>query len=143
MSTVKQARRHGRRSRLEFASMRSPVVLTLAVTAAVAIVGTARAGPFIIVNGLVTGAIWALVAAGLALVFGVMNIPNFAQGEFFLVGSLSGYLVFTNVSPRIGGGLAWAAPIITILVALLVGMLVGGLLDVVIFGQMPRCWRWA
>src|SRR6202022_253662 len=90
------------------------------------------------VNGLVTGAIWALVAAGLALVFGVMNIPSFAQGEFFLVGSLSGYLVFTAMSQRIGGGMAWAVPIITIVLALLVGMLVGALIDVVIFGQMRR-----
>jgi branched-chain amino acid transport system permease protein len=113
-------------------------VLTLLATAAVAVYGTVRAGPFIIVNGLVTGAIWALVAAGLALVFGVMNIPNFAQGEFFLVGSLSGYLVFTAMSQRIGGGMAWLVPIITIVAALVVGMLVGALVDVLIFGQMRR-----
>jgi branched-chain amino acid transport system permease protein len=137
MSTVKQEL-PVRRPRFDVAALRSPVVLTLAATAAVAVYGTVRAGPFIIVNGLVTGAIWALVAAGLALVFGVMNIPNFAQGEFFLVGSLTGYVVFTNLSPQIGGGLAWLSPIVTIVVALLVGMLVGALVDVVIFGQMRR-----
>jgi branched-chain amino acid transport system permease protein len=39
------------------------------------------------VNGLVVGASLALVAAGLALLFGVLGILNFAQGEFFMLGS--------------------------------------------------------
>ncbi|MBI3965203.1 MAG: branched-chain amino acid ABC transporter permease, partial [Chloroflexi bacterium] len=35
-----------------------------------------------VVNGLVTGAVYALIAVGLTLVFGVMRIVNFAHGEF-------------------------------------------------------------
>jgi branched-chain amino acid transport system permease protein len=38
-------------------------------------------------NGLVVGASLALVAAGLALLFGVLGILNFAQGDFFMLGS--------------------------------------------------------
>ena len=47
-----------------------------------------------LLNGLVVGSSLALVASGLALVFGVLDIVNFAQGELFMLG---GYvLFFTN-----------------------------------------------
>jgi branched-chain amino acid transport system permease protein len=38
-------------------------------------------------NGLVVGASLALVAAGLALLFGVLGVLNFAQGDFFMLGA--------------------------------------------------------
>ena len=40
-----------------------------------------------VVNGLTSGAEYALVAAGLALIFGVLEVVNFAHGEFFMLGS--------------------------------------------------------
>src|SRR3954451_8114194 len=42
-------------------------------------------------NGLVVGSSLALVAAGLALLFGVLHIINFAQGDLFMLG---GYAVW-------------------------------------------------
>ncbi|HEY3459803.1 MAG TPA: branched-chain amino acid ABC transporter permease, partial [Casimicrobiaceae bacterium] len=45
----------------------------------------------LVVNGILVGAIFALVAYGMALVWGVMNIINVAQGELVMVG---GYIVF-------------------------------------------------
>jgi branched-chain amino acid transport system permease protein len=45
----------------------------------------------LLVSGIVVGAIFALVAYGMALVWGVMNIINIAQGEFVMLG---GYVVF-------------------------------------------------
>lgn len=45
-----------------------------------------------LVNGLTLGAQYALVAAGLALIFGVLGIVNFAHGELFMVGAYSLYL---------------------------------------------------
>ncbi len=53
--------------------------------------------PSILVDTLVTGGMWALMAGGLALVFGVMNIPNFAHGEFFMIGSLVAFTVFVPI----------------------------------------------
>lgn len=44
-----------------------------------------------IFNGLATGSLYALIAAGLALIFGVVEIVNFAHGEFYMVG---GYLLY-------------------------------------------------
>jgi len=40
----------------------------------------------VIVSGLLLGGIYALLAVGLTLIFGVMDIPNFAHGEFLMLG---------------------------------------------------------
>jgi branched-chain amino acid transport system permease protein len=45
-----------------------------------------------LLNGLVVGASIALVAAGLALLFGVLGILNFAQGDFFMLGAFAVWL---------------------------------------------------
>jgi branched-chain amino acid transport system permease protein len=44
-------------------------------------------------NGLVVGASLALVAAGLALLFGVLGVLNFAQGDFFMLGAYAVWLL--------------------------------------------------
>ncbi len=48
-----------------------------------------------IVNGLFTGGIYALVAIGLTLIYGVMSIMNFAHGEFLMLGMYITYWAFT------------------------------------------------
>src|SRR5690606_23395493 len=57
----------------------------------------------LVVNGLLVGALFALVAYGLALVWGVMNVINIAQGDLVMVG---GYLVWQlfqyGISPALG-----------------------------------------
>lgn len=77
--------------------------LTLGVALVLTLVVSLRY-PVILVNTLVTGGMWALMAAGLALVFGVMNIPNFAHGEFFMIGTLVAYYVFTPIQRALRGG---------------------------------------
>lgn len=47
----------------------------------------------LIVNGLVIGAIYALVASGLSLVFGVLGIVNFAHGELYMIAAMLAYFV--------------------------------------------------
>jgi branched-subunit amino acid ABC-type transport system permease component len=44
------------------------------------------------VNGIVTGMILALVASGLTLIFGIMDVVNFAHGELFMLGAYMGVL---------------------------------------------------
>ncbi|MTT31024.1 branched-chain amino acid ABC transporter permease [Terrilactibacillus sp. BCM23-1] len=45
----------------------------------------------IIVNGMANGALYALIALGLTLIYGVMNLSNFAQGEFAMIGAFGTY----------------------------------------------------
>ena len=47
-----------------------------------------------IVNGLVNGMILALVASGLTLIFGIMDIVNFAHGDLFMLGAYMGTTAF-------------------------------------------------
>lgn len=49
-----------------------------------------------LVTGVLRGGLYALMAVGLSLVFGVMNIPNFAHGEFYMLGAYFAYFAFAN-----------------------------------------------
>jgi branched-chain amino acid transport system permease protein len=44
-------------------------------------------------TGFLRGGMYSLMAVGLALVFGVMNIANFAHGEFYMLGAFFGYFI--------------------------------------------------
>ena len=48
-----------------------------------------------LLNGLLIGCAYALIAIGLTMIFGVMNIANFAHGEFYMIG---GFATFYLVS---------------------------------------------
>lgn len=115
--------------------------VTIGVAVFVALAVSVRY-PIILVNSLVTGGMWALMAAGLALVFGVMNIPNFAHGEFFMIGTLVAYYVFTPIHKALRRDaspiLNAFAPFAGILLAVLIGALVGLLIEVVLFRQLRR-----
>ena len=64
-------------------------------------------------NGIVTGMILALIASGLTLIFGIMDVVNFAHGELFMLGAYVGVLVLATT------GSFWLA---LILATLLVGL---------------------
>ena len=64
-------------------------------------------------NGIVTGMILALIASGLTLIFGIMDVVNFAHGELFMLGAYVGVLVMATT------GSFWLALLLaTLLVAL-------------------------
>ena len=50
----------------------------------------------IVLTGVLRGGLYALMAVGLSLVFGVMNIPNFAHGEFYMLGAYFSYFAYTT-----------------------------------------------
>ena len=69
----------------------------------------------VIVGGLLLGAVYALFSSGLTLVWGMMNIVNFAHGDFVMLGMYVAYVVFT-----VFGAGPWAgAPIAALLLATL------------------------
>jgi branched-chain amino acid transport system permease protein len=62
-----------------------------------------------IVNGLVNGMILALVASGLTLIFGIMDIVNFAHGDLFMLGAYVGTTAFLTT------GNFWIAFVVSVL----------------------------
>src|ERR1700761_3441143 len=48
------------------------------------------------VNGIVAGLILALVASGLTLIFGILDVVNFAHGELFMLGAYVGVIVVAS-----------------------------------------------
>ncbi|MEL6182517.1 MAG: branched-chain amino acid ABC transporter permease, partial [Myxococcota bacterium] len=49
-----------------------------------------------LLNGLSLGCIYAFIALGYTMVYGIIKLINFAHGEFFMVGSFAGYFVLMS-----------------------------------------------
>ena len=69
----------------------------------------------VIAGGLLLGAVYALFSSGLTLVWGMMNIVNFAHGDFVMLGMYVAFMVFT----LFGAGPLVGAPLATIVLATL------------------------
>jgi branched-subunit amino acid ABC-type transport system permease component len=67
------------------------------------------------VNGIVTGMILAMVASGLTLIFGIMDVVNFAHGELFMLGAYLGVVVMAMT------GSFWLALLFATLVVAVLG----------------------
>ena len=76
-----------------------------------------------IVNGIITGSMYALIAAGMTMIFGVLRAINFAHGEYYMLGTFAAWLVIERLQApymvAIIAGVAMAA-----LIAALVGRMV-------------------
>src|SRR5262245_20074909 len=48
-----------------------------------------------VLNGLVTGSVYSLVALGLTLIYGTMQVPNFAHGHLYMLGAYFAYTLVT------------------------------------------------
>ena len=100
------------------------------------------AGPCQIANVIVTGGMWALLAAGLALVFGVMNIPHFAHGESFMVGTFVGYYVFTPLNEYLKDNpnafLSFIAPVLGVIAAAIFGFILGAIIERLVFAPLRK-----
>ena len=66
----------------------------------------------VIVGGLLLGAVYALFSSGLTLVWGMMNIVNFAHGDFVMLGMYAAFVVFSlfGVGPAVGAPAAGPTP---------------------------------
>ena len=69
----------------------------------------------VVIGGLLLGAVYALFSSGLTLIWGMMNVVNFAHGDFVMLGMYTGVVMWT----ALGGG-PWASvPVAAILIATL------------------------
>ena len=71
-----------------------------------------------LINGLVLGAMYALVALGYTMVYGIINLINFAHGEILMIGAL---VSWTVIGALAGSGLpGWALMLVALLCAIVV-----------------------
>ena len=86
--------------------------------------------PQVLLDGLILGFMYALIALGYTMVYGVLEFINFAHSEIFIVGAFVGVEILLSLQ---SAGLLERAPWLLVLLAiLLAGMVVSGLLAVTI-----------
>jgi branched-chain amino acid transport system permease protein len=78
-----------------------------------------------LVNGVSTGALYALVALGFSMVYGVLKLLNFAHGDLYMVGAFVGYFVIQWFGGPTALGIP--VPLLLIIMFLLAGGLIGGM----------------
>jgi branched-chain amino acid transport system permease protein len=86
----------------------------------------------VIVGGLLLGAVYALFSSGLTLVWGMMNVVNFAHGDFVMLGMYVAFVVYTLM----GGGPLIGAPLAVLLLATLGVIVYFGLIRAIMKGPM-------
>jgi branched-chain amino acid transport system permease protein len=81
------------------------------------------------INGLALGGIYALIALGYTLVYGVLRMINFAHGEVFMSGPLTAYFVATSFDES---GFLDRQPILSLLIILVVAMTISTVIAVLL-----------
>ncbi len=122
--------------------MKTAAGLSITATILIAVFASIASGPYLLVNTIITGGMLALVATGLTLMLGVLNIPMFAHGEFFMIGSLTAFYVFTPISNYISENpesfMAVIGPLIAIAGAAIIGAVSGIVAEKLVFGPLRR-----
>jgi branched-chain amino acid transport system permease protein len=88
-----------------------------------------------VVNGLLIGGIYALVSIGVTLIFGVVKIVNFAQGEFVMIGMYISFWLATYLGLDPVASLVVSMPALFVAGVLLQRFLIRRVLDL---GDMPQ-----
>jgi branched-chain amino acid transport system permease protein len=79
------------------------------------------------ITGLIIGSVYAVIAIGYTLVYGILFMINFAHGEVMMLGAFAGYFVFEGLSfwvvdPATGASFLNTYPFLAVLIAFAVGM---------------------
>ena len=73
-----------------------------------------------IINGLVLGSMYALIALGYTMVYGIIQLINFAHGEVLMVGALTAWSIIGLMQSSMPGTPGWIILIIAMLIACVV-----------------------
>ncbi|UCE32147.1 MAG: branched-chain amino acid ABC transporter permease [Burkholderiales bacterium] len=78
-----------------------------------------------VVNGLMMGSIYVLVALGMVLIYGVMHVVNFAHGVLFMVGGYTCHFLITRLLEPVFGTGSLAAYVVAVALSMLVLAAIG------------------
>jgi len=73
-----------------------------------------------IINGLVLGSMYALVALGYTMVYGIIGLINFAHGEVLMVGALTSWSIIGLMQESMPGAPGWVILLVSLLIACVV-----------------------
>ncbi len=73
-----------------------------------------------IINGLVLGSMYALVALGYTMVYGIINLINFAHGEVLMVGALTSWTIIGLMKEAMPGAPGWIILFLALVIACVV-----------------------
>lgn len=73
-----------------------------------------------IINGLVLGSMYALVALGYTMVYGIIGLINFAHGDVLMVGALTSWTIIVQARDAMPGMPGWLLLIIAVLISMVV-----------------------
>src|SRR4051812_3671653 len=73
-----------------------------------------------IINGLVLGSMYALIALGYTMVYGIINLINFAHGEVLMVGALTSWTIIGLMRDAMPNAPGWLILLIALLIACVV-----------------------
>jgi len=82
-----------------------------------------------LINGLSLGAIYALIALGYTMVYGVLRFINFAHGDVFMIGAFAGLYVAPLVMKPFGGGPSWTGAFLVLVAAMLICAILGVVIE--------------
>jgi len=75
--------------------------------------------PQTIINGIMLGSVYAMVALGLTLIFGILEIPNFAHGALYMIGAFIAFFCITSL-----GVSYWIALVLSLAALFIAGMVI-------------------
>lgn len=73
-----------------------------------------------IINGLVLGSMYALVALGYTMVYGIINLINFAHGEVLMIGAMTSWTIIGLMQSSMPGTPGWIILVIAMLISCVV-----------------------
>lgn len=94
-----------------------------------------------LINGLAQGSIYALIAIGYTMVFGVLRFINFAHGDVYMLGAFAGFYTAPKLMGLFGGGPSYAGAALVLVSAMSICAVIGVLIERVCYRplrQHPR-----
>ena len=73
-----------------------------------------------IINGLVLGSMYALVALGYTMVYGIIGLINFAHGEILMVGAMTSWTIISLMKDAMPGAPGWLILLLAVIIASIV-----------------------
>src|SRR6185369_7936863 len=73
-----------------------------------------------IINGLILGSMYALIALGYTMVYGIINLINFAHGDVLMVGALTSWAIIVKMQEATPGLPGWLILAIALVISCVV-----------------------